>query len=264
MTSEIKADKWSPASGTAGTIGDSGDTFTVPSGVTLTTSAATVNLPTSIITGQTEKSTLADADKFLISDSAASGAFKYVQKSNLPSGGLTLVDSGTGSSVTQVNFDSVFTTAYKAYKFVGGFRPATNNEDLWFVLRSGGSNAGASSYRYVITSALANSSGDSDARQNAWGNPYWKVSTQSASNNSSHMQYVDMNFYNPMAASTTFGADNPLISGEVSLYSGSAQIVISNFACMYNSSADYDGLHMTFSSGNINAYNYQVYGFNPS
>ena len=131
-------------------------------------------------------------------------------------------------------------------------------------MRSGGSNAGASSYRYVITSALANSSGDSDARQNAWGNPYWKVSTQSASNNSSHMQYVDMNFYNPMSASTTFGADNPLISGEVSLYSGSAQIVISNFACMYNSSANYDGLHMTFSSGNINAYNYQVYGFNPS
>jgi len=36
MTSEIKADKWSPASGTAGTIGDSGDTFTVPTGVGLT------------------------------------------------------------------------------------------------------------------------------------------------------------------------------------------------------------------------------------
>ena len=35
MRSEIKADKWSPASGTAGTIGDSGDTYTVPSGVTL-------------------------------------------------------------------------------------------------------------------------------------------------------------------------------------------------------------------------------------
>jgi len=35
MSSEIKADKWSPASGTAGTIGDSGDTYTVPSGVTL-------------------------------------------------------------------------------------------------------------------------------------------------------------------------------------------------------------------------------------
>jgi len=36
MTSEIKANKISPATGTAFTLGDSGDTFTLPSGVTLT------------------------------------------------------------------------------------------------------------------------------------------------------------------------------------------------------------------------------------
>jgi hypothetical protein len=36
MSSEIKADKWSPASGTSATIGDSGDTYTIPSGVTFT------------------------------------------------------------------------------------------------------------------------------------------------------------------------------------------------------------------------------------
>ena len=44
MSSEIKADKWSPASGTAGTIGDSGDTFTIPSGATLAVaSGATIS-----------------------------------------------------------------------------------------------------------------------------------------------------------------------------------------------------------------------------
>ena len=264
MSSEIKADKWSPASGTSATIGDSGDTYTVPSGVTLNTSSATLTLPSTVISGQTAITSLADTDKFLVSDASDSGNLKYVENQYLGGGGLTLVTSCTGTNVTQVNFDSVFTTSYKAYKFVGGFRPATNNEDLWFVLRSGGSNAGNSSYRYVITSALAISSGNSDARQSGWGNAYWKVSTQSASNNSSNMQYVDMNIYNPMAASTTFGADNAFISGNSSLYSGSAQVVISNFACMYNSSGDYDGLHMTFSSGNISSYNYQVYGYNPS
>jgi len=36
MSSEIKADKWSPASGTSATIGDSGDTYTIPSGVNFT------------------------------------------------------------------------------------------------------------------------------------------------------------------------------------------------------------------------------------
>ena len=38
MTSELKVDKISPASGTAFTFGDSGDTFTIPSGATIANS----------------------------------------------------------------------------------------------------------------------------------------------------------------------------------------------------------------------------------
>tara|TARA_Y100000310_G_scaffold116908_1_gene115569 strand:- start:44 stop:637 length:594 start_codon:yes stop_codon:yes gene_type:complete len=38
MSSEVKANKLSPATGTDVTLGDSGDTFTVPSGATLTNS----------------------------------------------------------------------------------------------------------------------------------------------------------------------------------------------------------------------------------
>ncbi len=38
MASEIKANKISPATGTAFTLGDSGDTFTIPSGATITNS----------------------------------------------------------------------------------------------------------------------------------------------------------------------------------------------------------------------------------
>ena len=65
--STIEVNKVTPVSGgTNLQIGESGDTTNL--------SAGSVTLPTSIITGQTEKTTLADADKFLISDSAASGA----------------------------------------------------------------------------------------------------------------------------------------------------------------------------------------------
>ena len=54
MSSEIKADKWSPASGTACTIGDSGDTFTIPSGVTFANSGtATGFAPTGITSNMT-------------------------------------------------------------------------------------------------------------------------------------------------------------------------------------------------------------------
>jgi len=216
------------------------------------------------ITGFGALTSLADTDKFLVSDASDSGNLKYVEKQYLPSGGLTLVSSGTGSSVTQVNFDSVFTNAYKAYKFVGGFRPVTNNEDLLFVLRSGGSNAGGTEYRYVVQSAIVESGSNSDARQGDWGGTYWKVSTNGQSNNSKFMQYVDMTFWNPMASSTTFGGDNAHISGTSLVYSGSSQVVVSQFGVNYQTAGNYDGLHMTFSNGNINAYNYQVYGYNPS
>ena len=46
--SKIEVDKVDPQSGTALEIGTSGDTITVPSGVTLTTTNATVNLPASV------------------------------------------------------------------------------------------------------------------------------------------------------------------------------------------------------------------------
>ena len=67
MSSEIKADKWSPASGTSATIGDSGDTYTIPSGVTLDTNKLVLFLyhPVSL-QDRSHKSNLLDTDKFLL------------------------------------------------------------------------------------------------------------------------------------------------------------------------------------------------------
>jgi len=50
MTSELKVDKITPASGTNTQIGEAGDTTNL--------SAGTVTLPTSIITGATEKTSM--------------------------------------------------------------------------------------------------------------------------------------------------------------------------------------------------------------
>jgi len=52
MASEIKANKISPATGTAFTLGDSGDTFTIPSGTTLDiASGATIDATGATATG---------------------------------------------------------------------------------------------------------------------------------------------------------------------------------------------------------------------
>ena len=70
----------------------------ITAGKLSSTAVDNTNTNSTLITAQTEKSSLVDADKFLISDSAASGALKYVQKSNLPSGSWTLLEDDTVSS----------------------------------------------------------------------------------------------------------------------------------------------------------------------
>jgi hypothetical protein len=115
MSSEIKADKWSPASGTSATIGDSGDTFTVPSGVTLDTSSSTLSLPSSVITGQTAITSLADTDKFLVSDASDSGNLKYVEKQYLPSGGLAFITAVNTTVTSVITFSNCFSSTYKNY-----------------------------------------------------------------------------------------------------------------------------------------------------
>ena len=91
MSSEIKADKWSPASGTAGTIGDNGDTFTVPSGVTLDiASGATADFTGATVTGLTDNNT------------------------------WVLLQTTTLSSTTaNVDFNNVFDSTYKNYVVMG-------------------------------------------------------------------------------------------------------------------------------------------------
>jgi hypothetical protein len=77
------------------------------------------HLDNTAITGQTAITSLADTDKFLVSDASDSGNLKYVEKQYLPSGSfakLSTVDISSGDS--SVNFNSsIITTTYKQYFF---------------------------------------------------------------------------------------------------------------------------------------------------
>ena len=173
MTSEIKADKWSPASGTAGTIGDSGDTFTVPSGVTLNTSSATLSIPSTVITGQTEKSSLADADKFLISDSAASGALKYVQSSNVGGGSWELIYSEAQSSLGSGTFDvtdsALFSSTYNFYRiYILDWEPQNDGVDMNLQFKLGGTTR-TNNYRFNLRREESNADNTNGAYANSGG-----------------------------------------------------------------------------------------------
>ena len=109
------------------------------------------NIDSTLITAQTEKTSLVDADKFLISDSAASGALKYVQKSNLPSGTHTLLETiNVSSNVSHIDSSAVISSTYKNYLVIGRMvRPATNSGNLRFrYLEVGGSLMNSASYKY--------------------------------------------------------------------------------------------------------------------
>ena len=93
--SEVKVDKISPKTGTSMTVGDSGDTFTVPSGATLTVAGAlNVTGTTSLADGTVAVAELdidgasdigagiADADLFVVDDNAA-GANRKTAASRL-------------------------------------------------------------------------------------------------------------------------------------------------------------------------------------
>jgi len=89
--SEVKVNKVSPRTGTDVTLGDSGDTFTVPSGATLTTTSATVNLPaTTTVTTElkTNKISPASGTAFTLGDSG--------DTFTIPSG-ATIANSGTAT-----------------------------------------------------------------------------------------------------------------------------------------------------------------------
>ena len=86
MSSEIKADKWSPASGTSATIGDSGDTYTIPSGVTFTNDATATGFGATL-TGSTDNTVV-----------TVTGANAMQGEANLRFDGSTVrVGSGTTS-----------------------------------------------------------------------------------------------------------------------------------------------------------------------
>ena len=98
--STLNVDKVDPSTGTALEIGSSGDTITVPSGATLTTTSATLNLPTTITATtevKTNKVSPATGTAFALGDSG--------DTFTVPSG-ATIVNSGTatGFGITSSSF----------------------------------------------------------------------------------------------------------------------------------------------------------------
>ena len=127
------------------------------------------HLDNTALTGFSELSSLADADKFLVSDASDSNNIKYVQKSNLPSGTHVLVGSTASSNVSGVTMTGLFSTTYKVYRVIIR-KCQTVQDDINLRMRirtSGGSVADGSAYKWFLyrfrTDGQDNYSGDPDS-----------------------------------------------------------------------------------------------------
>ena len=80
------------------------------------TAVDNTNTNSTLVTGQTAITSLADTDKFLVSDASDSGNLKYVEKQYMPSGAMTLLSSTDLSSGVTEFIDRDFFTTYSSYK----------------------------------------------------------------------------------------------------------------------------------------------------
>ena len=136
MSSEIKADKWSPASGTSATLGDSGDTFTIPSGATITNSGTATGFAPSVTPDNLQY-------------------FSLGSNATLSSGAATTI-SGWGTPSLAADLIYNYGTQYVTHSS-GVFSFST--EGYYKVaFRSSGSTTGASSGNAYINSTTNNSS----------------------------------------------------------------------------------------------------------
>jgi hypothetical protein len=193
MTSELKVDKITPASGTNTQIGEAGDTTNL--------SAGTVTLPTTIITGQTEKTSLADADKFLISDSAASGAFKYVESQYIGGGGgfEFIKASRSTSSAAAVQLNDIISSDYDHYRVIGTCVPATDNQDFFINARTGtptnDNYTGSNAYTWEYGARYRNTSGGGSYTNGSMTDTKWKFGDNVDADADSHYIAFDMMLY---------------------------------------------------------------------
>jgi hypothetical protein len=142
MSSEVKANKVSPASGTNFTFGDSGDTFTVPSGATLAVTGATV---TGLSAGK-----VLQVVQTVKSDTFSTTSTTYVDVTGLSA---TITPSSTSNkivaSVTIIPTNSSTAFFFKLFRDaveIGSGDAASGKEPCFTSGVSGGSSNGGGYY----------------------------------------------------------------------------------------------------------------------
>ena len=170
--------------------------------------------------------------------------------------GLTYLTSGTVAAATL----DIVLTAYTSYRgikiFLSGFRPATDAVALWMRTSSnGGSNYDSSSSDYNYVNAILADSAASETITTSGGDSKIKMTNNDIGNTSTYGYNGEITLLNQ--TSTAFWSR--VFHNGYYISSASAG-VLSRGGGAREQAQDTDAVRFYFSSGNISAGNYAVYG----
>jgi len=227
------------------------------------------HLDNTALTGFSELTSLADSDKFLISDASDSNNIKYVQKSNMPSGAMTRVGGGSSTSqTTYADFDNVFTSTYTQYYITVACQFVNNDVHLKLRTRASGSvDSGSGEYGWIVggrgvsgtsESGIGNGqghSGDDSYQVNQWG----------ASDNNTENIFYTIHVRNPLPSTTSNAeGNNVMFQNTCTLWTSDNYMTIQHGGGRKTGGTDNDGIRFYTTNGDFRTYKIDIYGLQGS
>jgi hypothetical protein len=194
-------------------------------------------------------------------DINASAAIASTKLSGVTSDYVLLATTDASSSAS-VSFDGYFSSTYKNYKvFFSDVYPATANAEMLIRLRRSNADVTASNYQYAgrRTHQIGGGSDVNDGRY-AYTGTSFSVLTNGSPNSATRTNSAEITIYSPLST-TSYKKIRIQANGASDDGGGSNGMWNTDiFGNLYDNANALSGITFYFSSGNISAGNFKLYG----
>jgi len=153
------------------------------------------HLDSTLITGQTAITSLADTDKFLVSDASDSGNLKYVEKQYIGGGTWVRLNGTSATGLSDITYDN-FSSTYQVYKIIGSHTMSTDNAQTRMRVRKSGSDQTSNHYRWAFGETARLIGSASTGENSSWNNDHVRI-TKGSSYAVAHPTGFEFTIYSP-------------------------------------------------------------------